>query len=146
MEGTTHAVYRFSEPFLGEGAWHGVGSLCGETVVSRNLLVKYICKESLLLSWVFKMAVKGVVKVTSKGQLTLPVEIRDELALSKDSYLYVARLGNLIVMKKVDELSLDEISTILQDLAEKKGITRELLMREVERARGKLLEERHVKA
>lgn len=92
------------------------------------------------------MAVRGVVKVTSKGQLTLPVEIRKELTLGKDSYLYVSRLGNLIVMKKVDELSLDEISTILQDLAEKKGITRELLMREVERAREKLLEEKHVKA
>ena len=92
------------------------------------------------------MAVREVVKVTSKGQLTLPVEIRRGLSLGKDSYLYVTRLGNLIVMRKVDELSLDEISTILQDLAEKKGITRELLMREVERAREKLLEEKHVKA
>jgi len=92
------------------------------------------------------MAVKEVVKVTSKGQLTLPVEIRRELSLGKDSHLYVTRLGDLIVMKKVDELSLDEISTILQDLAEKKGVTRELLMREVEVAREKLLEEKYVKA
>ena len=89
------------------------------------------------------MAVSEVVKITSKGQFTLPVQIRRDLALGKDSYVYVTRLGRLIVMKKVDELSLDDISAILQNLAKKSGMTRRLLVREVERAREKLREEKH---
>lgn len=91
------------------------------------------------------MAVTEVVKITSKGQFTLPIEIRRDLSLRKDSYLYVTRLGRLIVMKKVDELSLDDISAILQTLAKKRGITRNLLMREVERAREERHEEKHGK-
>jgi bifunctional DNA-binding transcriptional regulator/antitoxin component of YhaV-PrlF toxin-antitoxin module len=91
------------------------------------------------------MAISEVVKITSKGQLTLPIEIRKELSLGKDSHLYVARLGNIIVMKRVDELSLDEISRILRSLAKEKGITRVFLMKEVEKVKEKLLEERHVK-
>jgi bifunctional DNA-binding transcriptional regulator/antitoxin component of YhaV-PrlF toxin-antitoxin module len=91
------------------------------------------------------MAISEVVKITSKGQLTLPIEIRKELSLDKDSYLYVTKVGSIIVMKRVDKLSLDEISTILQGLAEERGITRNLLMKEVEKAKEKLLEDRHVK-
>ena len=91
------------------------------------------------------MAVSEVVKVTSKGQFTLPVEIRRDLSLSKDSYLYVTRLGDLIVMKKVDELSLDDISAVLQTLAKKGGITRALLMKDIEEVREKLWEEKHGK-
>jgi bifunctional DNA-binding transcriptional regulator/antitoxin component of YhaV-PrlF toxin-antitoxin module len=90
-----------------------------------------------------QMTVSEVVKVTSKGQFTLPVEIRRDLALEKDSYVYVTRLGRLIVMKKVDELSLDDISAVLQNLARKSGVTRRLLAREVERARERLHEEKH---
>lgn len=92
------------------------------------------------------MAVSEVVKMTSKGQFTLPVEMRRELSLGKDSYLYVTRLGRLVVMKKVDELTLDDISATLQTLAKKRGITRDLLMKEIERAREKLREEKHGKA
>jgi bifunctional DNA-binding transcriptional regulator/antitoxin component of YhaV-PrlF toxin-antitoxin module len=91
------------------------------------------------------MAVSEVVKITSKGQFTLPVEIRRELSLGKDSYLYVTRLGRLVVMKKVDDLSVDDISAILQTLAKKRGITRDLLMKEVDRARGKRREGRHAR-
>jgi bifunctional DNA-binding transcriptional regulator/antitoxin component of YhaV-PrlF toxin-antitoxin module len=92
------------------------------------------------------MTVNEVVKITSKGQFTLPVKIRRDLSLGKDSYLYVTRLGRLIVMKKVDELSLDDISATLQTLAKKSGITRDIFMRDIERAREKLREERHGKA
>lgn len=92
------------------------------------------------------MALSEVVKVTSKGQLTLPVNIRRDLALRDDSYLYVAKVGRLILMKKVDELTLDEISTILQELAREKGVTRRLLAREAEKIRERLQEERPVKA
>ncbi len=91
------------------------------------------------------MAFSEVVKITSKGQFTLPVEIRRDLSLGKDSYVYVTRVGRMIVMKKVDELSLDDISVILEGLAKKRGITRELLMKDIERAREKMLEDKHSK-
>lgn len=92
------------------------------------------------------MATSEVVKMTSKGQMTLPVELRKELSLKEDNYLYVTKVGKLIVMKKVDELSLNEISVILQQLASKNAITKELLGKDIEKARERFLTERHVKA
>jgi hypothetical protein len=49
-------------------------------------------------------------------------------------------------MKKVDELSLDDISTILETLAREKGITGEMLDQEIEAAREHLTAERRVEA
>ncbi|MGP8128051.1 MAG: AbrB/MazE/SpoVT family DNA-binding domain-containing protein [Candidatus Bathyarchaeia archaeon] len=92
------------------------------------------------------MAASQVVKITSKGQFTLPVEIRRELSLDKDSHVYVTKLGRLIVIKKVEELSLDDISAILEPLAKRSGLTRKILMEDIERARGKMLEEKQGKA
>jgi bifunctional DNA-binding transcriptional regulator/antitoxin component of YhaV-PrlF toxin-antitoxin module len=91
------------------------------------------------------MAVSQVVKITSKGQFTLPVEIRRDLSLGRDSYLYVTRVGQLVVIKKVEELSLDDISAILEPLAKKDGVTRKILMADIERTRAKSFEERHGK-
>ncbi len=92
------------------------------------------------------MATSQVVKITSKGQFTLPVEMRRDLSLGKDSYVYVARLGRLIVIKKVEELSLDDISAILGPLAKKTGVTRWILKEDIERVREKMLGEKHGKA
>lgn len=87
-----------------------------------------------------------IIKVTSKGQITIPAKIRRALSLDRDSYLYVTRAGGLLVMRKVDELSLDEISAVLGAVAEERGVTRELLFEEVEKARERLMEERDVGA
>lgn len=92
------------------------------------------------------MAVSQVVKITSKGQFTLPVEMRKDLSLDEDSYVYVTRLGHLIVIKKVDELSLDDISAILEPLAKRNRITRKILMADIERTRAKMIGERQAKA
>jgi len=92
------------------------------------------------------MSEAEIIKVTSKGQVTIPSRFRKELSLDRDSYLYVARAGNMLVMKKVDELSLDEITTLFETVAESKGVTREMLLGEVEKARKALLEEKDVKA
>ena len=86
-----------------------------------------------------------IIKVTSKGQVTIPVKIRRALSLNRDSYLYVTRAGRLVVMRKVDELSLDEISAVLEAVAEVKGVTKELLVEEAEKARERLMRERNVK-
>jgi len=91
------------------------------------------------------VAASQVVKITSKGQFTLPVQIRRELSLGKDSHVYVTKLGRLIVIKKVEELSLDDISAILEPLAKRSGLTRRILMEDIEKARGKMLGEKQGK-
>ena len=50
------------------------------------------------------MTTSQVVKINSKGQFTLPVEIRRDLSLGKDSRVYVTKLGRLIVIRKVGDL------------------------------------------
>jgi AbrB family looped-hinge helix DNA binding protein len=92
------------------------------------------------------MSESEVIKITSKGQVTIPSRFRKELSLDRDSYLYVTRAGNMLVLKKVDTLSLEEISTILGSIAETEGITKEILFEEAKKARKAFLEEKNVKA
>jgi len=68
-----------------------------------------------------------ITKLTSKGQLTLPKEIRKALALSKGSYIAVDEVGEYVLMKKLDT-RLDEITDVFQAEARKKGITKEELI------------------
>lgn len=42
-----------------------------------------------------------VVKVTSKGQITIPIEIRDALGIDEGTYLEVSEDGNEIRLRKV---------------------------------------------
>jgi AbrB family looped-hinge helix DNA binding protein len=78
--------------------------------------------------------------------MTLPAEVRKELDLEENSYVYVTRVGQLVIIKKVDELTLDEISVILQSLAKENSITKEMLLRDVEIVRERFMRERHAKA
>ena len=64
-----------------------------------------------------------VIKVTSKGQVTLPKEIRRKLQISKDSYIAVDIIGDYIIMKKVG-LKLKELSELVQKNATNKNITK----------------------
>ncbi len=69
-----------------------------------------------------------VVKVTSKGQITLPINIRKAIGISDDSYLLVEQIGDYVLMKKA-EVRMKEINQILGSEAKKKGITRKELLR-----------------
>jgi len=91
------------------------------------------------------VAASQVVKITSKGQFTIPVEIRRDLSLDKGSYVYVTKVGRFIVINKVDELSLDEISVMLGRLAKRSGVTRMALMKDIEKVREKMLREKRRK-
>jgi len=77
---------------------------------------------------------EAVVKVTSKGQLTLPAEIREDLKIGEDSYLYVIEAGNLILMKKMG-VDPKEILNTFQKIAGEVGLTREELGRAIEGVR-----------
>jgi AbrB family looped-hinge helix DNA binding protein len=64
-----------------------------------------------------------VIKVTSKGQITIPIEIRKKLQIKKESYIVVDMIGDYIIMKKVG-LRLKEISEIISKSAKDKRITK----------------------
>lgn len=78
-----------------------------------------------------------VVKVTSKGQITLPVGIRNAIGITDDSYLLVERVGDYILLKKA-ELRMREIQKILRNEARRKKITRKGLLRDLKRERRKV--------
>lgn len=84
------------------------------------------------------MSQEEIVKVTSKGQVTLPSRLRAKAGLKKGSYIYMRPMGDLVLMKKVDDLGLKEISEILGKVAKEKGLTRALLDKEVEQIRNEL--------
>ena len=44
-----------------------------------------------------------IVKVTGKGQLTLPIELRRKLRINKDDYLSVEAEGEVLTLRKVRE-------------------------------------------
>ena len=70
-----------------------------------------------------------IIKVTSKGQVTLPAGIRKKLHISKDTYIAVDIIGDYIIMKKVG-LKLKELSDIIQKSVKEKGVTK----KEIEKA------------
>jgi bifunctional DNA-binding transcriptional regulator/antitoxin component of YhaV-PrlF toxin-antitoxin module len=72
-----------------------------------------------------------VVKVTSKGQLTLPIKLRKDLGITKESYLLVDEIGEFLVLKKIQKL--DEITKIFSALAKKKGITKKEIFDSLEK-------------
>ena len=64
-----------------------------------------------------------VIKVTSKGQLTIPIKYRRDLGIDKESYLLVDEIGDFLILKKIQKL--DQITKILSAKAKEKGITRD---------------------
>ena len=77
---------------------------------------------------------EAVVKVTSKGQLTLPADIREDLGISEDDYLYVTEAGGLILMKRIG-VDPKEILNALQRAAKEVGLTRRELNLAIEEIR-----------
>lgn len=90
------------------------------------------------------MSEPEIIKITSKGQVTIPSKYRKKLSLDRDSHLQIAMSGDVLVLKKVEKMSLEEIQDILGAIAEKEGITREDILVETKKARKALLKERNV--
>ena len=70
-----------------------------------------------------------VVRVSSKGQVVIPKEVRERLGIKEGEYLLLLQEGDLILMKKLN-IDVEEILREGERLARKRGITRE----DVERA------------
>src|SRR5437667_5358972 len=75
-----------------------------------------------------------VVKVTTKGQLTLPARIRRDLGISEDTYLLAEEVGDFVVLRRA-ETGFLELSESFQKEAKRKGITSEALLRALKGAR-----------
>ena len=73
-----------------------------------------------------------VIKVTSKGQITLPIEIRNAIGITDDSYLVVEQIGEYVLMKKA-EIRMKEIQNILKNEAKRKKVSRKELLAALKR-------------
>ena len=68
-------------------------------------------------------------KVTSKGQVVIPSEIRKELDLKEGSQLVVSRMGELVLMRKISipdpKKEFRNLTKVGSAFAKKKGIRSE---------------------
>ena len=65
-----------------------------------------------------------IVKVTTKGQVTLPARVRKPFGISDQSYLVADEVGGFVVLRQ-GEAELDEITARLERAARQKGVTPE---------------------
>src|SRR2546428_12940311 len=75
-----------------------------------------------------------IVKVTTKGQLTLPARIRKDLGISKDTYLLAEEVGDFVLLRRAETRFL-ELSERFQREAKRRGVSKEALLRGLKRTR-----------
>jgi len=56
----------------------------------------------------------GITKVTKKGTITLPSELREVVDINEDDYLFVINLKGLIVLQKVEKPPSEEIAAVIK--------------------------------
>lgn len=84
-----------------------------------------------------KSSDRKVVKISSKGQITLPKKIRQELGINKGDWLEIYKLdeGRYALKKRTP---LQELAEEIADEAREKGYTKEDLEETIEEVRKKL--------
>jgi len=75
-----------------------------------------------------------VTKMREKGQVTIPVNMRTSLRLSKDSILSVNKIGNGILLTPRPSLFETTSAGFIKD-AKEKGITLEGLLKDLKKIR-----------
>lgn len=78
-----------------------------------------------------------VSKMTSKGQVTVPLRVRNALKLDDESYIDFEIVGKYAVIKKA-EIRMREIQKILESSAKRKKITKKELMEALQRTRKRM--------
>jgi antitoxin PrlF len=73
--------------------------------------------------------IEGVVKVSSKGQIVIPKEVREKLGVNAGEKLLVIRRDGEILLKKMG-LSVEEIGERVEKAAREKGIDVDKLISE----------------
>lgn len=77
-----------------------------------------------------------VTKMREKGQITIPVNIRESLHLSRDSVLSVARVGDGILLTPKPSV-FEVVSEEFSKAAKTKGITLDNLLKDLKTIRHK---------
>ncbi len=77
----------------------------------------------------------SLVKVTRKGEVTIPRAIRDRLGIREGDYLVATAIRDLVVLKRISLPSWEELFTYGERFAEEKGITREDILKAIKSVR-----------
>ena len=75
-----------------------------------------------------------IVKVTTKGQLTLPARFRRDLGIDSDTYLLAEEVGEYVVLRRAETRFL-ELTRRFRAEAKRKGVTRRALHAALKRTR-----------
>ena len=77
----------------------------------------------------------AIVRVSSKGQVVIPTELRKEMGLAEGDELYAFGRDDTLVLQKIQKKDLerefDEIVKPIRAKAKKAGITRKDVQREI---------------
>lgn len=57
-----------------------------------------------------------ITKISSKGQIVIPLKIRNELGIDEGSVVAVERMNDLVVIKKIDVELVSNFKKGLEDL------------------------------
>lgn len=87
----------------------------------------------------------AIAKLSSKGQIVIPDDIRRRMKLEQGDYFYVTGYGKTIILTKVERTPFEEITSIFQRLAQEKGVTREEIEHLVEEERTRKWQEKYEK-
>lgn len=83
-----------------------------------------------------KMKIADIVKVSPRGQIVIPKEIRKSLGIFPGKKLIVMTRDNEVLLKKIEQVSIREISEKVEKTAKEKGINvDELISEAIEWAR-----------
>lgn len=69
-----------------------------------------------------KIKIADIVKVSPRGQIVIPKEIRNRLGIFPGKKLIVMTRNEEVLLKKTEEVSIEEISEKIEKTAKKKGI------------------------
>jgi len=73
----------------------------------------------------------SLVKVTRKGQVTIPQETRERRGIREGDYLVATEVKDLVVLRKLSLPSWDKLFAYGEKFAAEKGITREDILKAV---------------
>jgi AbrB family looped-hinge helix DNA binding protein len=73
----------------------------------------------------------SLVKVTRKGQVTIPQETREKLGIREGDYLVATEVKDLVILRKMSLPSWDELFDYGQKFAVERGITREDVLKAI---------------
>lgn len=55
-------------------------------------------------------------KIGSKGQIVIPVKMRNQLKINDDSIIAIENINDVIVLKKIDQNLVNQIKRSLEDI------------------------------